>query len=204
MSIEKEVLAVCQRLDECYDTLDYDTIREISVKHNLDYDNGATRWCLHCDRWKDFVLKFPRYEETSIDYCEIEVNNYKKAVEYGIEKILLPIECIYETKNELKIYKQEKYTCALSDMKEKDYERLKKRLHNLQRQPITNKCLHSCLDYCRINNVWLARIIQLYGKNFVKNFEQWTHCCKVNDLHTSNIGFKGKNPIILDYAGYFG
>ncbi len=169
--------------------------------NEIHYTYGASRWCITCNDW-DFVLKFPRYVYTSLDYCALEADNYLKAKSYGIADILLPIEHIYTTQAGLPIYKQPKITTAMCDLSEERSKALAKKVETVIHSVTFQKCVQGCHDGWRIPRVWFGRVIQLYGKRFVRAFEAWTAECKVNDLHNSNVGFKNGKPIILDYAGF--
>lgn len=200
-----KLTAVLNALNEfdyeiCYDDLD-DLCDNFC--HEIFYRYGASRWCITSNDW-DFVLKFPRYDDTHYNYCAKELENYKSAQAYGISDILLPLEHIYTTSTGMEIYKQAKYSTTMTELTYEQERKLVKRVGALTSCPILDKCLAGCFDQRRISRLWLARVIQLYGKRFVSAFEAWTRECKVNDLHNSNIGFKDGKPIILDYAGYYG
>lgn len=195
---------VLNALDRCDYEIDYDEMNEIChLDSRLDYRSGASRWCIMCPEW-DFVLKFGRFGSVDTNYCELEAKNYKKAKAYGIAAVLLPIEEIYETSAGVKIYKQEKYSYAMCEIDNKQYDALHRCVRSIVDKPIMNKARGACNDSCRISREWFARVMQIYGKRFLRAFEAWTHECDVNDLHNGNIGFKNGKPIILDYAGFHG
>ena len=58
-------------------------------------------------------------------------------------------------------------------------------------------------DSYRINEQWWNRAWQIYGKQFMRILEGFTNDHEIGDLHGNNVGYLGKFPIILDYAGYF-
>lgn len=161
--------------------------------------NGATRVCVTCADW-DFVFKFDHWGE---DYCELEYHNYQRAIDYNIERILLPIEPFTVLNNGLVIYKQAKYSFPVRDLW----------LHPAEMEQVehtekyTNLTLvNTVLGCCYDDNIpipWISRVIQLYGKRFIRSFVQWTQECEVNDLHAGNVGYYNGKPIIIDYAGYF-
>ena len=138
-----------------------------------------------------------------VNYCDIEAHNYEIAKKYRVEKVLLPLEFLTETKVGCLFYVQPMYTCAQCEMKRADALILEKRLGVLVRKPIVDKVRKGCVDR-GISRTWTARMVQLYGKKFARSFEAWTKECKVNDLHSSNVGWLNGKPIILDYAGYHG
>ena len=69
---------------------------------------------------------------------------------------------------------------------------------------IYRKSHENAYDGCRISNEWYARAYQIYGKQFMRKFERFTRDKRIGDLHDSNVGYLGKMPIILDFAGYHG
>lgn len=171
---------------------------------DLDVRNacGASRLCAIFPD-EGVVLKVPRMNDCTRDYCALEVKNYENAKVYRVENILLPTEFVCETAFGCKIYKQPMYSKAFCNVSGKDYEVLMKTLHGLESKKIVTE-IHCSVYDCRLAKVWTARVLQLYGKRFMRSFEKWTQFCEVNDLHDGNVGFLNGKPIILDYAGYFG
>lgn len=164
--------------------------------------SGATRWAFVFEKHQ-MVIKFPRYEDTDEDYCELELENYIKARdEYKVERCLLPIEYVDETASGIPIYIQPMYSFSHEGMDYGTSERWVRKLHGLHRAEIVRKVERGCLY--SPPRLWVERAIQIYGKAFMRSFEQWSKDCKVDDLHSSNVGYLGKQPIIIDYAGYHG
>lgn len=50
--------------------------------------------------------------------------------------------------------------------------------------------------------LWSKVFISLYGKAVAKKLCTFIRAHRINDLHTSNIGFLKQRPIILDFCGY--
>ena len=167
---------------------------------------GETRYAIWCDNW-DFVIKIPRYGYCSLDYCEIEMRNYETAKQYGVERICLPIEEYNTNVHGLTLYKQTRYSLSTCDAfsYKHNYERYlaKRNLPATGRNSLTRKITDGAYDGCRINEKWMARVLQLYGKKFCRSFEAWTNECRINDLHNNNTGWLNNKPILLDYAGFF-
>lgn len=176
-------------------------LRPIAEKLGAKLRNGATRWAFVFEKHQ-VVIKFPRYEDTDEDYCEIELKNYNRAKEFRVEKCLLPIEYVGTTYTDIPVYIQPMYTTAHDCLDRGMEEKWQRKLRGLHRAPIVAKVKQGCLyDPPRL---WLERAIQIYGKAFMLSFEKWTRECQVNDLHSSNVGYLRKQPIIIDYAGYHG
>ena len=191
------------------DTMDGTSRRELSAvfdefeRRGIDvsYGEGATKGCFI---FKNFVLKFNLADGDSrrISDCvgrELEI--YNKAKEKGLEKILVPTYPFYTNCYGITFVKQQKISCSISSQSGK------KRKENVNKcKNVSDKIVHKVRRgfYKRTcsNSQWLARAIQIYGKNFMKDFEQFTHEYQINDLHYGNIGYIGKLPVILDFSGY--
>ena len=191
------------------DTMDGTSRRELSAvfdefeRRGIDvsYGEGATKGCFI---FKNFVLKFNLADGDSrrINDCvgrELEI--YNKAKEKGLEKILVPTYPFYTNCYGITFIKQQKISCSISSQSGK------KRKENINKcKNVSIKAIYKVRRgfYKRTcsNSQWLARAIQIYGKNFMKDFEQFTHEYQINDLHYGNIGYIGKLPVILDFSGY--
>lgn len=184
---------------DCYDT---NALNRFCYSHGLEMYHGASRCAVLFPKEKT-VIKIPRMDCNKVNYCEIEVHNYEIAKKYHVEKVLLPLEFLTETKAGCLFYIQPMYSCSHCEIKRADALVLEKRLKGLTRRLIVDKVRKGCVDH-NISRTWTARMVQLYGKKFARSFEQWTKECQVNDLHSSNIGWLNGRPIILDYAGYHG
>ncbi len=180
---------------------DGDDLRPIAERMGAKLRSGATRWAFVFEKHQT-VIKFPKYDETDEDYCELELANYNHAKEYRVEKCLLPIEYIGTTESGIPIYIQPMYTTSQDQL---DYNLVKKwerKCESLRRSPVVRKVKDGCLY--SPPNLWVTRAIQIYGKAFMKSFQEWSRKHGVNDLHSGNVGYLGKQPIIIDYAGYHG
>lgn len=159
---------------------------------------GETKAVLIYRDW-DFVIKIPRYCRYDTDYCELEVNKYQSAKDFGVEKILLETR-YFATAGTIDLYIQPRFSCSHADFN--GYNKLNKKLHHLQKRPIVRRINETMYDYT--DETWIARALQLYGKKFFLQFEKWTNQERVGDLHNNNIGWLKGRPIILDYSGYYG
>ena len=162
---------------------------------------GATRWAIVFPKQRT-VYKFARLCSVQTDYCELELKNYNLAKEYGVERCLLPIEFIGEITCGLRIYRQPMYLYSLQEMPNAHRRTMTAKYDKTMKWSMVTRIRRGCHD--APHDQWIARATQIYGKSFMRSFQKWTHEARVNDLHTSNIGFLGKQPIIIDYAGYHG
>lgn len=165
---------------------------------DLKFHTGATRGCFTCPDW-NYVIKFDLYKNGT--YCQTELRNYEKAKFYRVEQVLLPVERHAILDNGIEIYFQTPYTSCYKNCPKDVAQELEKAKGAMNAKLFHQICASMNYD---IADRWVARVVQLYGKKFLKSFQEWRKECEVNDLHRGNIGFLGNRPIILDYAGYHG
>ena len=179
-------------------------VRKLAQELGGTMDEGASRLCMIFPN-DDEVIKIPYLDNTSTDYCAKELANYESAKRYGVEKILLPVRKFGEYDNGASIYIQPKYSFCHSDA---EVGWLRRKRDEITYQRIRASSVFTslrCKFYqSRISDDWLMFVYAKYGKKFCRSLIKWTNDCKVNDLHMSNVGYLHGNPIILDYAGYFG
>lgn len=185
------------------DVFTYYNLEKFAYKHDCIFDSGETRWCIFQPHWKE-VIKLPRFDNVDDDYCEIELNNYNEACVLGIERILLACRKICVLDCGCPAYAQIKFTCSHRNLNRKATNDLCDCTDQVFKGKIVHAARHGMYDYSRINERWFARAYQIYGKRFMRVLEDFTKRNQIGDLHSSNIGWLGNQPIILDYAGYYG
>ena len=211
MMDEKFVRKVIMPLiDSVYeDTCDFDVAeivetvcdKLVDMGYHVNWYQGATR-AAFVFRDFDEVIKVPLLNETKHNYCELEVRNYKSAVEYGVDQLLLPIAYFDTCECGLPLYFQPKYRFTTDEMNRNWWK--KKRQSQLLREVIDTGIIENLVQNCyrsRVSYQWLTFVYLTYGKAFTKRFIRWTNDHKINDLHANNTGFLKRKPIILDYAG---
>ena len=181
----------------------YDDLWEFCRSHGLEMFSGETRYCIASKDW-DFVLKISRFDNVCDDYNAIEFANYENACKLGIEKIFLKMWKFGTLDCGLDIYAQVRYSFSHSDIDNKKERKMRKQTDKIRSCKIFRKSHENAYDGYRISNEWYARAYQIYGKQFMRKFERFTRDKRIGDLHTSNVGYLGKMPIILDFAGYHG
>lgn len=170
---------------------------EMAEELNCHISSGATRRVFVFPKF-GVVIKFPC---DSHDYCEQEITSYESAKEYGVERLLLPIEKVGVTKGGIPLYIQPIYKYTIEEMGWDDKDRVRKRTRKTRNHKITRKIARGC--YYSPDSEWVTRATQLYGKKFMLSFEKWTKAHRVNDLHDQNVGYIGNfRPVLIDYAGY--
>ena len=181
----------------------YDDLWEFCRSHGLEMFSGETRYCIASKDW-DFVLKISRFDNVRDDYNAIEFANYENACKLGIEKIFLKMWKFGTLDCGLDIYAQVRYSFAHSGIDNNKERKMRKQVRKICFCKIYRKSHENAYDGYRISNEWYARAYQIYGKQFMRKFERFTRQHRIGDLHTSNVGYLGKMPIILDFAGYHG
>lgn len=177
----------------------YSQLEPIARKLGASLCNGASRWAF-VFKARRIVYKFPRWEEVDEDYCATEVKSYELGKQYGIERCLLPITFMGETASGIPLYIQPMYTTSQDALGYEKARYWEGKLHGLHNAPIVRKVQHGC--YSAPQKLWLERAIQIYGKAFMRSFQKWSQEGQVNDLHSGNVGYLNKQPIIIDYAGF--
>lgn len=197
-NIISEITARCEDQTSHEDNYGWleEVIRDLQV-----IDRGETKTVLIYRDW-DFVIKIPNYYAyPQHDYCRLEEQKYWNAKTFGVEKILLETAYLI-TAGCIDLYVQPRFSC--SAVAGEPQRKAARKTHNLERRKIVRRIQQTTYDGYRIDDVWLARALQLYGKKFFLRFEEWTKKNKVGDLHRNNVGWLKGKPIILDYSGYYG
>lgn len=169
----------------------------------VDVSEGASKICLVFKKFP-FVIKWNTY-----NYGEAvqEVEIYKAAVACGLGYFFPKTELFYE-RNGVSFVLQEKVDCSAGDARHKeDYVKVIKRITKTPTSKIYDKmqadfnkagnCYRRTLD-----EDWAKMVISLYGKKVAKALCKFIIAHKINDLHSSNIGYKDFRPILLDFSGY--
>ena len=177
---------------------------------------GATKMVVGSDEL-DYVLKVPfmgnfygQYETTETgeeyceytfsefchgDYCYDEVEIYKHAVDFGVEKIFAKTEAFADLECGIIVYKQPKVLSSNDSSGSR------------RPSPAAVKRAEELRYTSPFKAFWVAQVIDQYGEEFFDKVLEFINdiCPEVGqDMHQGNYGFTydGK-PIILDYAGYF-
>ena len=179
----------------------YSELERIACDLGAELHNGASRWAFVFKK-HNLVYKFPRWSEVEEDYCELEMRNYELGKKYRIERCLLPISLVGRTESGIPIYLQPMYTSSQDGMERNRRKQMERKMGKIYNAPIVRKICRGC--YSSPHDTWVARATQIYGKAFMRSFQAWSKEGKVNDLHSGNVGYLGKQPIIIDYAGYHG
>lgn len=170
----------------------------------VDVADGASKVCLIFKNFP-FVIKW-----NTGDYDEAmkEVSIYQDAVAQGLGFLFPKTEFFYEH-NGVSFVLQEKIDCSAYDaMDRADYAKTINRITRTPTSKIYAKMQRefnkASQQYQRtLNEPWAKMVISLYGKKVAKSLCQFVVANNINDLHSSNVGYKNFRPIILDFSGYY-
>lgn len=196
---EKVISVMNERLAYLGKDPSYSHLEECAYALGCGFNNGATR-CAFIFHEEKVVFKFPFYNRTNRDYCEMELEYYESAKDYGVEKILLPIYYMGRTAEGIPIYLQPMFTKPECELRYHEELEIENKV-NVPKS-LVDKVRRNCYDRS-LPRRWTGRAIQIYGKKFMRKFERWTNVCEVNDLHSGNVGYLDRQPVIIDYAGYW-
>lgn len=160
--------------------------RSHSEDDDIRLDSGATRSCVIFKKL-GVVLKRDDSDFGS-GYCERETFLYQKAKEYHVEQAFLPIEYFgrgwyIQPYADLDCWPALRYD-GISSRHENKFDSFVSRMQDVD-----------------INPSWLHHLYRYYGWNFFKSFFHFCKRYRVNDLHSGNVGFINKKPIVYDYSG---
>lgn len=161
---------------------------------------GATRMAFirnDCD----YVLKVD-LPFCSMPYNQLELNAYKDAETYGVQKILLPVKRVHTFDDDRSVIWQPKHQFELR-YEPKDHRRSVENKTMWSTKRPRAGILRKEMPQCRrIDTTWWARAYQIYGKRFMRLLVDWARENDVTDLHGANVGYYKNRPCIFDYAGY--
>lgn len=207
---EKMLENICNILTDCYlENLSSDIFYEnvVSIfkekyKKSFEYDTGATKGVLMF-RDLGFVIKIPFTGDGEYDfygsgygdgwdYCQTEEKRFEFAKIEGVE------QCFLETKfltyiNNYPIYVQD-YIKDIGD------ECNSSNHTDIERTKMKSTCEEK--GYYCFNSNWLLNAYQYYGEDKFYKLLRFIDDYDIDDLHFNNLGYKGKQPLIVDYASF--
>lgn len=166
------------------------------VLDNITYGWGASKVAI-IDEDNDWVLKIP-FCDKSCDYCEIEAENYQKAVKEGVEEPFA--ECYFLMEYEgAPCYIMEKVDCDEEVVESDFYEIGLDKLSGQMSEDEISDYLGS-MDTDEI----LDQLLEFYyGAGFLQKVSAFLSVNSINDLHTGNLGYRGDKLVFVDYSGYY-
>lgn len=214
---ENELREILDALHDCYfDELDDYTFDEsVVAPFNDNYKkpfktaSGASKGVLIFPNF-GFVIKIPFIfcdgDEMcgacdgvhDWDYCSQEVCRYEMAEEEGFGDIFLETDLLGEVNNH-PIYIQP-YAEVLSKIDGSEYDSKHRSGTDMDRTFV--KEIDDAENYDTLNSMWEADLLVRYGIEKFKSFKKYIKDNWINDLRDENIGYIGKNPVLIDYAGF--
>lgn len=168
------------------------------------YYSGATKIVLTFREYEDYVIKLPftcdecgesffcAEEPDEWNYCEAESIFYEHAEDEGLEDVFLESRlCGHIGGHPFYIQKK---AIVLEEIESSS--------------PKDNETLASARNCCCENNIynfntyWIADFIEYYGIEKLSLLNKFIKSFGISDLHGGNLGYVGKRPVIIDYAGY--
>lgn len=132
-----------------------------------------------------------QYAMNDWDYCNTELEKYKKAIEKGLSCFFAETKYLCKGKNDHPIYIQEKVIPINED--------------TLKRTP-SKKSLKFAKKQYYFNNEWLATAVDFYGMDKVVEFLDYINNIDPEisqDLHYGNYGYRlDGSPCLLDFSGW--
>lgn len=214
---ENEIREILDALHDCYfDELDDYTFDESvvtpfndSYKKPFKTANGASKGVLIFPNF-GFVIKIPfifcNGDEMcgaqdgvhDWDYCSQEVCRYEMAEEEGFGDIFLETDLLGEVNNH-PIYIQP-YAEVLNTLNSEEY--TSNHCSSVEADKETVRLLDKQESYDWLNENWEADFYVKYGIERFKKFKTYLRDNWITDLRDANIGYIGKNPVLIDYAGF--
>lgn len=126
------------------------------------------------------------------DYCNDEVEIFKKAEAAGVSSFFARTDFYGYSKDNHPIYVQER--CEVFDSVDVDdmYESLSKEIKTSASKVSSE-----------LPEEWIALAIKYFGQELTDKFLAFVKDEYIDDLHYSNFGFIGDRPVLIDYSGYF-
>ena len=214
---ENELREILDALHNCYfDELDQysfddDVLYPFKDKYTKSFKSatGATKGVLIFENF-GFVIKIPFIfcdgDEMcgasdgihNWDYCSQEVCRYEMAEDEGFGDIFLETDLLGEVNNH-PIYIQP-YAKVLSQIDGTTYN--SNHRSGTDVDAILAKEIDNSENYTMLDSSWEADFLVRYGIEMFKKFKIYIKDNWINDLRDDNIGYIGKNPVLIDYAGF--
>lgn len=208
--MEKELKEILNALEYC----DFEDIKEASFWDNVvdtfkqKYkkpcycDSGATKGVL-IFRELGFVIKIPFIGDDEDyfygsgysdgwNYCQTEEKKFEFAKECGLDRCFLETKFIGHVNNH-PIYIQDYIEEIGGGSHYSNYT-------DKERTEMEDKCEGS--GYNCFNPNWLLDAFKYYGEDTFYKLLRFIDDYDIDDLHGANLGYKGSQPLIIDYASF--
>jgi hypothetical protein len=206
MNVAEALQYVNDNYTELENIINDEYLYEDSFLNDME-DNGIEFYAIYTGASKgviipfansDYVIKIPfNYDDYSneyydYNYCDLEYENYKRAIEYGVADFFAEIKPLINIDG-FTIYVQTRVAQGLWNSNKKyQFEEAKKKINDIYGD------VESDCPTCTI-----ALLIDNYGELKVLDFLIFISEHDINDLTDNNIGLLNGDIKILDYSGFF-
>lgn len=164
--------------------------------------NGTSKYVIEFEEIPECVIKISR-KGLEHDYCKIEADNFKKAVNLGLDCYFARTEVFTEIEDVV-FYIQEKVTCDVYEIESEMYnyaDQICVESRELMEEDEYNDLLWEMIQDFDCETSLNAVFGESYETQLLIDF------CgenRINDLHQGNFGYKNEFPVIIDFCGFFG
>lgn len=80
--------------------------------------------------------------------------------------------------------------------------------YDLKGEDTTDARTPNTTEYCNkkgfscFNSVWIADAMEYYGQNVFNRMMSFIKSYNIGDLHDENVGYIGKQPVLIDYSDF--
>ena len=186
--------------------------------YGIEVHSGLFKTCL-VSASATYVIKYGTSNNKDI---ERDYKIYQEAKKYGVDKIFLPLEFLYQNVHGVKFFIQPKfvdtvqsgYSSCPSECPNQNYDCdlchfnispsharaiLKNRSSKINKKRLENAFGNF---YDSVDSEWFARAAEFYGFSFIYKLNKFLYENEVSDLHEGNIGYMtNERPVLIDYGG---
>lgn len=173
---------------------------ERDTNYELGCQNGISKLVFFSDSFDEWVLKIPRHLDKDKNYCQIEADNYEKAVECGFDEFFAPTFFVEEY-NGIPLYAQTRLECDSSLVEENFYKYAKDICdpNNYEDDESYDDVVCSTADNLDTDQ----QIIAVFGdSDEVYNLCDFCEEMEINDLHSANFGCLNGTLVMCDFSGF--
>ena len=174
----------------------YDTDFIDDVNINTD---GYTKYVFEFDFVPNVVVKCNK-KSTKRDYCSIEAENYKKAINEELEKYFASTFFLTEQCG-VSFYIQERAELVDDSIEDEMYNYASK-LCSEQKEEMDEDDFNDCVWEFLDNFDAEESLNAVFGEDYeTDRLIAFCEQNRINDLHRGNFGFKRDFPVIIDFCG---
>ena len=186
--------------------------------YGIEVHSGLFKTCL-VSASATYVIKYGTSNNKDI---ERDYKIYQEAKKYGVDKIFLPLEFLYQNVHGVKFFIQPKFVDTVqsgnsscpSECPNQNYDCdlccfnispsharaiLKNRSSKINKKRLENAFGNF---YDSVDSEWFARAAEFYGFSFIYKLNKFLCENDVSDLHEGNIGYMtNERPVLIDYGG---